>query len=229
MTTATEFTRHSLSSPFGQATQADLDELILSMRERGYDPLHPITLYEGQILDGWHRYLAAHRAGVEPTFREFEGTLEGARTFVYGENLPRRHMSQRQKATALLLMNTWLPPREQLTDAAIAARVGLKSLPMIAQLRQIADFDKEIAQQVAAGEIDAQVAIRQVLREEPADNREGTALDNKRPEVNFTIKNKRLIEQGHNARLSVGMTKQAYVNKAIDLFIDWAATQQKKD
>ena len=229
MTSQHDLTRHSLSSPFGQATQADFDELVLSMRERGYDSSHPITLYEGQVLDGWHRYLAAQRVGVEPKFKDFDGTLEEARAFVYGENLPRRHMTQRQKATALLLMNAWLPPREQLTDAAIAARAGLKSQQMIAQLRKIADKDPEAAQQVAAGDMDAQKAIRQVLHEEPADDREGTSLDNKRPEVAFTLRNKRLIDQGHKARLSVGMTKQAFINKSVDLFIDWAATQQQNN
>ena len=45
-----EYERHSLSNPFGEAAQSDVDELILSMNQRGYDKDHPIVLYEGQIL-----------------------------------------------------------------------------------------------------------------------------------------------------------------------------------
>ena len=131
-------------------------------------------------------------------------------------------MTQRQKATALLLMNAWLPPREQLSDAAIVARVGLKSQPLVAQLRKIADIDPEVAQQVAAHELDATEAIRRMLHEEPADSREGTDVNDTRPEVTFMLKNKRLIADSHKARLSVGMTKQAFFNKAVELFIEWA-------
>ena len=42
--TIPDYTRHSLSSPFGQAAPTDFNELLNSMRERGYDPTHPITL-----------------------------------------------------------------------------------------------------------------------------------------------------------------------------------------
>ena len=221
MATKTKYLRHHLSSPFGEATPHDFEELVLSMRERGYDNAHPITLYEGQILAGWHRYLAAEKARVEPTTRDFEGSLEEARFFVYSENLPRRHMNPRQKATALLLMNAWLPPRQQLSEAAICARVGLKSTTLVNQLGRIAEADPEAAHRVANGEAKADTVIRELLHEDPDGDSQGTAPDSTRPAIVFTLKNRKLIADMHTARLKAGLAPQTAFNKAVELFVEW--------
>lgn len=47
-----------------------LEELVVSMRERGFDDSKPILRYRGLILDGRNRMRAAAIAGVEPTFRD---------------------------------------------------------------------------------------------------------------------------------------------------------------
>ena len=216
--------RHELSNPFGEASKVDLDALASSMRERGYDGTHPITMYEGRILDGWHRYLASREAKVEPVFRDFEGTLVEARSFVYAENIPRRHMNARQKAAAQLCMNAWLPPDKQLTIAEIQVRTGLKSGALIKQLQMVAKKAPEALNDVVSGELDAGVAIRQQINQDPAGgSKEGTGLDMTRPEVLYTIKNKRLIQASHEARLKAGHTKQAACNKAFELYVEWAS------
>ena len=51
------------------------------MRQHGYDSRFPIMLYVGKILDGCNRSIAAGRAGVEPLFLTFVGTLEEAEQF----------------------------------------------------------------------------------------------------------------------------------------------------
>ena len=50
------YTRHDLSSYWPDMA----DEDFLALKESiGYSGLlEPITLFEGQILDGWHRYNA---------------------------------------------------------------------------------------------------------------------------------------------------------------------------
>ena len=56
------------------------------MRLYGYDERFPILTLDGDIVDGWHRYQAALRAGVEPVIVPFEGTEENAYEFVMRAN-----------------------------------------------------------------------------------------------------------------------------------------------
>lgn len=63
-----------------------VDELAELMASHGWYPQEHITVYEGQILDGRHRYLAALRSGVEPQFMDFEGDHNAATAFVFGVN-----------------------------------------------------------------------------------------------------------------------------------------------
>ena len=225
----TDYERHSLSNPFGEADQSDFDEIILSMRTRGYDESHPIVLFEGKILDGWHRYLAAKRVGIEPEFREFVGSLEEARTFVYGENLPRRHMNLRQKITALLLMNQWLHPRERLSEAAIQARVGARSSKFTQQMRRVVEKDPDSAHKVVSGEITANAVIRDVLDETPEGVHDGPIYDESgmKTEWTITLRKRHLVKEADRLRRQLKMSQQQFINQAAELFIDWAQEQEK--
>ena len=166
---AIELTRHSLSNPFGEADAKDFDELVHSMLTRGYDPQHPIVIYEEAILDGWHRYLAAKRANVTPLFKDFTGTREEAQAFVWAENMARRQMDKRQKMAALVLVNAWRGPNDQLSDTEIAVRAGLSgSGRLAAQLREVSEVDADSVHDVAVGKTKAAVIIRKVLHEEAA-------------------------------------------------------------
>lgn len=70
-----EYHEICLWSPFYQET---IDRISKNMAKNGFDTSQPIIKYEGKILDGRHRYLAAKEAGVEPVFKEFTGTREDA-------------------------------------------------------------------------------------------------------------------------------------------------------
>ena len=63
----------------------------------GFDRNHAILIYEGKILDGRHRYLAAVKAGVDPIFTEFQGTREEAVKEVTKEQVDRGHWSDEAK------------------------------------------------------------------------------------------------------------------------------------
>ena len=58
--------------------QDRVDEIVESIRENGWYDWEQILLIDGAILDGRHRYEAANIVGVEPTFKEFEGTVADA-------------------------------------------------------------------------------------------------------------------------------------------------------
>ena len=57
----------------------------------------PITLFQGLILDGRHRYAACQKLGLTPTTEVFTGSEEDARLFVLSANLHRRHLTLEQK------------------------------------------------------------------------------------------------------------------------------------
>lgn len=52
------------------------------IREHGFNSGFPITIYQGCILDGWHRYQACLELGVVPVFQDFDGGDVEALAFV---------------------------------------------------------------------------------------------------------------------------------------------------
>jgi ParB-like chromosome segregation protein Spo0J len=58
----------------------------------------PITLFEGQILDGRHRYRACTEMDVEPAYERYDG--DEPHLFVLGRNVARRHLTPSQTAMA---------------------------------------------------------------------------------------------------------------------------------
>ncbi len=61
---------------------------------------HPMTIYQGLLLDGRNRYRAARELGLKLTaenFKEFSGTAAEAEAFVISTNLHRRQLNNKQK------------------------------------------------------------------------------------------------------------------------------------
>ena len=84
---------HRLADEYPLMPETELESLIIDMKTRGYDPIFPLVIFEGKILDGRNRFLAAGRAGVEPTSRSFSGDEAKAREFVQSVNEHRRHLT----------------------------------------------------------------------------------------------------------------------------------------
>ena len=100
-----EYHELCLWSPFIEIT---VDKIAKGMEDGGFDWDHAILIYEGKILDGRHRYLAAVKAGVDPIFTEFQGTRDEAIKEVTKKQVDRGHWSDEdknffygQRATAL--------------------------------------------------------------------------------------------------------------------------------
>jgi hypothetical protein len=72
-------------------------EGLLGMIRNGYDKNKPITLFEGKILDGWHRNLACIQLNREPTYFIFTGTAIEAINHVL-ESETRRSIKSSQGA-----------------------------------------------------------------------------------------------------------------------------------
>jgi hypothetical protein len=72
----------------------DLETLIADIKTYGLR--EPIWLYEGQILDGRHRYRACQQLGEACPTREYSGN--DPLGFVLSMNLQRRHLTESQRA-----------------------------------------------------------------------------------------------------------------------------------
>ena len=100
-----DFKRHALSAAFPSMGVDDFEALTSDIAANGLRS--PIVLFEGEVLDGWHRYTACLAAGVEPTFAEFEGNDPVA--FVISANLHRRQLTGSQRAASIVACSAWKP------------------------------------------------------------------------------------------------------------------------
>ena len=148
MSTATEYERHEFSYAWPEIPADHLGMLVASMRTNGFDDSNPITLYEGQILDGWNRYRAASRADVAPAFVEFNGTERQALNFVEMRNSSRRQLAKGAQATALRKLDMQRPLSARRSMEEIAALLGPGSMSTV---RKAYDLPPEAIDDVAAG------------------------------------------------------------------------------
>lgn len=89
------FAAHRLAGLVRPMTPEEYTTLARDIRERGLRT--PIVLYDGQILDGRHRYRACLDLGIPIRTTTFAGTEDEAKAFVYSENYARRHLSSKDR------------------------------------------------------------------------------------------------------------------------------------
>jgi hypothetical protein len=89
-----ELKHHPASLLFPLYSDKEADHLAKSIRKEGLRD--PIVLCEGMVLDGRSRLVACRKAGVKPTFTNYEG--DDPATFVVKQNIPLRNLSPSQKA-----------------------------------------------------------------------------------------------------------------------------------
>lgn len=90
----TEYRIHPIANLFPMMSQSEFDSLRDDIEKNGL--LEPIWLYQDQIIDGRHRYMACMELDVEPEFREYDG--HDPVGFTVSLNLARRHLTESQRA-----------------------------------------------------------------------------------------------------------------------------------
>ena len=85
---------HPLAQLVPAASPSEAEHLRRDIRQNGL--IHPVTLHEGKIPDGRHRYEACLHVGAECRFEEYEG--DNPALFVVSANVSRRHLNEGQRA-----------------------------------------------------------------------------------------------------------------------------------
>lgn len=97
--------RHPLSAAWTDMPEKERAALREDIRKRGV--LEPITLLDGKVLDGWHRYTAARE--IDPGFEvpTVELADRDPAHYVISRNLHRRHLTAAQRAVCVLQVRGW--------------------------------------------------------------------------------------------------------------------------
>ena len=98
--------RHPLSAIWGDMPEGEYAELVESVRQEGILD-YVIKTLDDQILDGWHRYRAAHDAGVPRQLLIAEYTGNDPAGFVIRKNAHRRHLTAGQRAICVAKSYEW--------------------------------------------------------------------------------------------------------------------------
>jgi ParB-like chromosome segregation protein Spo0J len=122
------YQQHPLSAAFPAMTTEEFQSLQSSIDVNGV--LNPITIYEGMVLDGWHRYQAAMELGMDCPEAELEDWID-PKDFVLAQNKNRRHITAAQLAMATTAVYEWVPRGRQNKPAMNA---GLKTSAELAEI-----------------------------------------------------------------------------------------------
>ena len=105
--------QHPLSAAFPAMQADEYQALVDSIGNIGVQ--NPITLFEGMVLDGWHRYTAANESGMDCPSVDL-GDVD-PRDFVLAQNKARRNLSASQRAAAVTSVYAWAPAHREKKQA----------------------------------------------------------------------------------------------------------------
>lgn len=94
--TTPKYDQHPLAlelMPGGMSAE-EFDAFCEDIQQRGI--IFPVTLFEGKVLDGWHRYRAALRTNAEVKTMEYRG--DDPAGYIAACNIHRRKLSSLQRA-----------------------------------------------------------------------------------------------------------------------------------
>lgn len=159
--------QHPLSSAFPAMNADDFAALVDDIKANGQR--EPVTIHEGMVLDGWHRYQACLQIGINPQQFNFDKDKDPV-AFVLSENLHRRHLTPSQRAAAVVACSEYGGQGRPKKTGNVAC---LSERPKLAELAKAAQVAPRLIQ-------DAAVAKKAGLLDEVKD---GTISASKAAEI----------------------------------------------
>jgi len=153
---------HKFAMYFPPMPEDQLQELVEDIKANGL--IEPITLFEGMILDGVHRFKACGIAKVKPEYVEWDDS--DALRWVMSKNLHRRHLSPTQKIMVLIdsgLLDAETKtgpisePGKKLSQTEAAVQAGTSDAT-VGRVQRAAAADDDLADKMRSGELGAKLA-----------------------------------------------------------------------
>jgi hypothetical protein len=142
--------QHPLSAAFPAMQADEYQGLKDSIENNGV--LEPITVFDGMILDGWHRYNAAMDVGMPCPMVELGADVDPG-DFVLVKNKDRRNLTASQKAAAVTAVHMCRPAHRPNKSAPGADL--LKSTKELAAMAGVGERTIEQAKAVHVGAVPA--------------------------------------------------------------------------
>lgn len=153
-----KFTQHPLSAAWPAMQADEFQSLKDSISNVGVQ--NPITLFEGQVIDGWHRYAAANEVGM-PCPSKLLGNVDPV-DFVISQNDARRHVTASQRALAVSANYAWKPIGSNQHKGGAAP--GAASQKTTAELAVIAGTSERTIRQAKVVEAKATPEVKAAVR-----------------------------------------------------------------
>lgn len=124
----TNYIQHPIGKRIPAMTGEQFLALKANIKDNGFLKDEPIVLFEGKVLDGWHRYSACKELNIEPVYVQFLDfdIHDSPLSYVWSKNKVRRHFSATQLAAIAVDL---LPDLEK--ESKLRIIVGAKNKAMV--------------------------------------------------------------------------------------------------
>ena len=102
-----EYSISELANAFPDMSSKEYEKLKASIREDGL--LEPIAIWDGEVIDGRHRYKACLETDVEPRFEHLPDDVDPVR-YVITKNDTYRHLDASRRAVIAYKLSRWSRP-----------------------------------------------------------------------------------------------------------------------
>jgi N6-adenosine-specific RNA methylase IME4 len=175
---------HQLANLFPMMEPTEFKALVEDIKQNGQ--LHPIVIWEDQILDGRNRWRACEKLNIEPKYTTFDGS--DPFSFVVSLNLHRRHLSSSQRAAIALSFEEHFAKeaariqrtgkkinltqkveygRNERTAASQAAKLLRTNRTYVSTAKKIREISPVLFQEVLAGKQSLHQAIKKARQLHP--------------------------------------------------------------
>jgi predicted DNA-binding protein YlxM (UPF0122 family) len=144
-------TRHPSNAALPPLTAEEFHDLEQDILTHGI--LQPVTIKDGQIIDGYHRYLIASQHNLPIPTTESD---KDPQALVLSHNLYRRHLTAGQKAALALAFSE----EHKLSLSEAAEQTGIDR-HAIAEIKEIKQYNPEAYEQVQDGTLPLYAASQQ--------------------------------------------------------------------
>ena len=164
------YERHEESSLFGSIPEEELESLKSSIKSNGVID-NEILVFEGKIIDGWHRYSIAKELGILDVLEFIEVDSEASQ-ISFTKNMNRRHLTASQRGMIVVERHNWASAGgDRVTEEGKARTAKAKTNKQLASLAGVGQqtiLDAKNVSKLGRSQdvIDGKITINQVLIDE---------------------------------------------------------------